>query len=263
MKNSIRIITNKSKARILYFFKNEFGEWIDVPITSELSRNKFTYSRFTKERANEIVKVINQKYNRGHGVDIFFTGEPDEFEYLKLAVKNCSGSGISCINYINKIMVLGKKSSGKTTLIEAIEEYKGVEFKKEECSGYTKYIEKSNKKKIGIWYEIEGLDISKESIEKAKETMNALAKENISTFLYCFIANEKNFIYDLRSKHRDITVLAVITQDIDNKNDEYFEKTLKDIYVMPTLAKDRELRTGDEIKAYGIDNLLSHLPGGK
>ena len=78
-----------------FYCKNEKGEWHRFANSSELS------SRYTNKSisscADNIVKVINDTYNRGdRGVDILFKGSEKDFSVLKKAVDDVQPCNITC-----------------------------------------------------------------------------------------------------------------------------------------------------------------------
>ena len=249
-RNAIRVVCNPYTNKMSYYFKNEIGEWNVLSGSSPLSRQYYTNTTVV-ERGKEIVEKIDEIYNRKNkGVDILFEGTTDSFNsFVNEIEKNYSDRDICCTVGTTKIAVLGKKSVGKTTLIEGLEKLKGFKYSKISKDNYIQYTDECNH---AHWYEVEGIDFGMENVEKTFQTIADLSEEGLSAVIYCVSAItgrieeiEKELISRIENSFAEIKVMVVLTMcykdNIQETIDE-IEKITNQAKLLVTLAK--EYKTG-------------------
>lgn len=269
-RNSLKIVCNPYTERISYYFKNEMSEWIVLSGSSVLSRQYYTKTSM-KKRAREIIDKSNEIYNRKNkGLDIIFEGDKESFDYLKGTIEYYFGEqDITCEISTTKIVVVGKSCSGKSFLIEGMEKYRGYKYIMSDFGKYTVYSDECNHAQ---WYEIKGIDLGKEYVQKAYDTIEGLISNGLSSVVYCVNATtgrleniEKDFLLGLIEKQPDLRVMVALTMchkdDIKEVIDE-IKKMTDQIKVIPILASEyktnaKDLQTGENyiIKPFGLDDL--------
>lgn len=255
-RNAVRIVCNPYTNQISYFFRNELGEWMVLAGSSPLSRQYYTITTI-EERCEDIIKKLDEIYNRKNkGLDIFFEGTSTNYNYISSAIKKyLPDRDIVCKPKVTKIAVVGKKESGKSTLIEGIANEKGYKFETIKRDQYVQHVDKSNNID---WIELNGIDYGKNEISKASSTIQDLVKDDLSTVIYCISGDsgciediEKRFIENINTTFSSITVLTVLTkcykEDVQKVIDEV-EKLTNHMEVFPVLAK--EYKTSE--KAHGM-----------
>ena len=80
---------------------------------------------------------------------------------------------------------MGKKSAGKTLLIEGLEGLHGFKYSKTEEKKYVKFADECNHAE---WFEVMGIDLGKENVERAFETVKKLSEDGLSAVIYCISA---------------------------------------------------------------------------
>lgn len=276
-RNTLKIISNPYTKQLSYYFKNEIGEWDVLSSNSPLSRKYYTNTSI-KERGHEILNIINDVYNRKNkGVDIIFEGTSKEYSCLDEEVRNnyieCN---INCRTGTTRIAILGKRDVGKTYLIEGMEELEGCGFTREEKEEYIQYTDNINNVQ---WFEIRGIDLGTEHVEKAMKTMQKLAAEGLSTVIYCISAVagkcediESNMISQLVDEYVDLKVMVALTlcykDDIISSMDE-IEKLTSHIKIVPTLAKNYKTAMKDkhgipiEVESFGLKEISEYVFEGR
>lgn len=272
-KNSIKIVCNPYTNKIQYYFKNEIGEWDVLLEDSPLSRQHYTDTSM-KETANEILEKIDEIYNRkSKGVDIFFEGTTNSYNYLQEAIKrHFADRNIQCELGTTKIAVVGKKSVGKTALIEGLEELHGFQLSKADYQNYVQYSDKLNHDE---WFEVSGIDLGKENIEKAFQTVKELAEKGLSSVIYCISGTsgriediEKELIMRLIKEFSALKVMVVLTMcykaDIQEIADE-IKRFTNQVEVVPTLAKEYKTRARNDngtpfvIEPFGLESVSAYV----
>ena len=254
MRNRIKIICAPyNDNHISYYFQNEAGAWVVCSSSSELSRNFYTHTSMA-ERAKEIVLKIDAVYNRkSNGVDIVFEGNTPDFNSLRNAIAAyLPGKDITCAFGTTKIAVTGKRSTGKTSLIEGMEAFQSLHYAVEKTESCLIYKDDCNH---AVWYEIKGIDLGQDSIERTNRVVSSLVEEGLTNIVYCVNGRsermedaEKTFVRNLVSSYPQVSVMIVITQGITNCHNlvEDIERSIDQIKVVVTLAKEFETGLVDE-----------------
>lgn len=246
-RNMLKIVCNPYTNQISYYFKNEIGEWNVLSGNSVLSRQFYTNTSM-KERAKVIMDKVDEIYNRKNkGLDILFEGTPNNYEYLQGTIKYYfSDRDISCQLGTTKIAVVGKKSVGKTYLITGLQELNGYNYNKVKKNGYTLYCDECNHAE---WYEINGIDLGKDKVEGAFNTIADLSKKGLSAVIYCISSTsgriedvEKKLIQKIVKEFSEITVMIALTMCYKEENDiqtaiDEILKVTDQIKIIPTLAQ--------------------------
>ncbi len=277
-KNIIRVVCNPISKHISYYYKNELGEWNVFSGSSPLSRSFYTNTTIEK-RAKEIVTKLDEIYNRkDKGIDIIFEGDENSFGIFKSAIeKYLPNRNVLCHMGSTKVIIVGKKGIGKTSLIEAMEDLQGMEYKIEKHDAYTLYKDQNNTE----WYEIKGIDFGRKNIEKAFTDIENVINKTSAMIVYCIHSSnrrieaaESKFIMTLVNKYPELAGMIVLTQTVNKQGLSEFideiEKLTEQIKVVPVLAKDFELDVEDEktnkpivLKSFGLDNLAAYIFEGR
>ncbi len=278
-RNTLRIVCNPYTNQISYYFKNELDEWMVLSGNSPLSRQYYKNTTM-QDRAESIVRKIDEIYNRkNRGIDILFEGTVDAFEAMEKAISNCLlGRDILCRLGTTKIAVLGKKSSGKTFLIEGLEDLNGYKYTKESKKGYTIYKDECNQAE---WYEVDGIDLGLDEIKRASKIIKQLAKEGITTVIYCISATtgriedvEGKLIAQIEKEFAELKVMVALTmcfKDEDDIKDTYdsIEKVTDQMKIVPTLAKAYKTAVKDDngkpimIEPFGLEMVSKYVFEGR
>ena len=145
-----------------------------------------------------------------------------------------------------QIQVCCKKASGKTTLIESLEDFKGFKYSKVEGNGFVVYSDECNHAQ---WYEIQGIDLGKDEIDKAYRTVKELSKEKLSVVIYCISSIsgriediERELIKRIADDFSELKVMIALTmcykdeEEVQESIDE-IEKITNQLKIVPVLAK--------------------------
>ncbi len=275
-RNALRIVCNPYRNQISYYFRNEKGVWTVLSGDSPLSRKYYTNTSM-KERAKEIAEKIDEIYNRNNkGLDILFEGTTESFDYIKGAFTYYfPDKDTICTMGVTKIAVVGKTNVGKTCLIEGMENLQGYQYSVNKYPDYLLYGDDGNHAE---WYEITGIDLGIENVERAYQTISRLTEKGLSSIVYCVNASsgrledvEKEFISKLIEENPSITVLIALTMSIkaDCKSViNEMEKITEQVKVIPILAKEYEIEivdedTGEEKiytkRPFGLDVLSKYI----
>ena len=269
MRNAVRIVCNPDTGSISYFFRNEMGEWMVLTGSSPLSRRYYTRTTI-EERHKDIVEKLDEIYNRKNkGLDIFFEGTSANYNFIAGAVKKyLPGRDIVCKLKVTKIAVVGKKGSGKSTLIEGIAREKGDSFEIKASEKCKRYIDKNNNIE---WIELRGIAFS---------AIQDLAREDLSTVIYCVSGDvgriedkEKEFIEKIRTSLSPVKVLTVLTkcykEEVQKILDE-IEKLTNHVEAFPVLAKEYKASEREHAMAasyvvapFGLKELCAFVFEGK
>lgn len=267
-RNRIKIVSAQSSKALSFFMMNEKGQWEVLSNYSDLSRKKFTTANIF-DVGDAVVEIIDRDYNTGgRGVDIRFEGPDNEYAFLQECVKRrFQSQDVSCAHHKTIVAVAGKIKSGKSTFIEEMCKYAGGTTSSVQFDGYECFTSHPSNVR---WYEIAGIDIGKEYVLSAKQTISSLIPEGVTDFIYCLSTNkieplEEDFILYVRNTYPSVNVLVLLTNYMDDVNDISIERLsdqLNGIKVLPILSKLRKTR-GGIIEAYGLDNVSRYLFEGK
>lgn len=276
-RNSIRVVCNPYTKKMSYYFKNEIGEWTVLSGSSSLSRQYYTNTTI-RERAKEIVAKIDEIYNRKNkGVDILFEGTTENYHYLCETIEKFYGNReINCILGTTKIAVLGKKSVGKTMLIEGLEKLGGYNYSKEMNEKYIQYMDECNHAQ---WYEVNGIDLGIANIEQAFQTIRELSERGLSAVVYCVSAVtgriedvEKDLIKRIEDEFSELKVMIVLTmcyKDGVQETIDEIEKITDQVKLVVTLAKAYKTNLKDSegnpiiIEPFGLEMVSEYVFEGR
>lgn len=273
-KNQMRMICNPDSGKMSYYLKNEMGQWEILLGDSPLSRNEFKrISIMNDEGASRILKKIDEVYNcKNRGVDIIFEGTMDAYLNLKKTIESetFADKNISCKVGTTKIVVVGKRASGKTSLIKGLEKLKKFDYEEETCPEYIKYRDDYNHAE---WYEVKGIDLGKKYVDNALETVERLSKEEGVVVIYCISADtgkiesiENDFINTLKKKLSDMRIIIALTKcyrDDAKKVVEEIEKIAQTIKVVPILAQNYVTKRKNSVESFGLEELLNAIFEGR
>lgn len=276
-KNSIRVVCNPYLNKMSYYLKNELGEWEVLSGSSPLSRQFFTNTTIA-ERCDQIVKKIDEIYNRKNkGVNILFEGTSENYKLLLQSIsKLCSDRNITCKLGTTKIAVVGKKAVGKSFMIEGLEDLQGFKYSKTKEKEYVKYADECNHAE---WYEINGIDLGKDKVEAAFDTVKKLSEESLSAVIYCISAStgriedtEKILIKRIADDFAELKVMIVLTMcykdDVQEVIDE-IEKGTGQVKIVPIVAKEYKTGRKDEegnphtIAPFGLEAVSAYVFEGR
>ena len=275
-RNAVRIVCNPYNNQISYYFMNEKGVWTVLSGDSPLSRQYYTNTTM-KDRAKEIALKIDEVYNRSNrGLDVLFEGTSQSYDYIKGAFEYyLPDRDIVCSIGVTKIAVVGKTNVGKTCLIEGMESLQGYKYSVNKFPDYQLYRDEGNHAE---WFEINGIDLGIENVEKACRTVTKLTENGLSVIVYCVSAAtgrleevERDFVLKMIEEHPSITILLAITVCIKADSESIvneIEKITDQVKVIPTLAKEYEIESIDEStgeeksyvkKPFGLDALSKYV----
>lgn len=276
-RNSIRVVCNPYLNKMSYYFKNEIGEWEVLSGNSPLSRQYFTNTTVT-ERCNQIVEKIDEIYNRKNkGVDILFEGTSENYKLLLQSLdKLCPDRNITCKLGTTKIAVVGKKAVGKSFMIDGLEDLQGFKYSTIKEKDYIRYSDECNHAE---WYEINGIDLGKDKVEKAFDTVRKLSEGGLSAVIYCVSSStgrieeiEKKLIKRIADSFAELKVMIVLTMcykdNIQEAIDE-IEKVTDQVKIVPILAKEYKTGMKDEngnpltIAPFGLEAVSSYVFEGR
>ena len=177
-------------------------------------------------------------------------------------------------NY-QKIMVVGKIASGKTTLIEACGQYKQRRLKVSDQGKYRVYADDVNQIQ---WYEVKGIDLGIENVENALSTVKSLIEEGCKYLLYCVPGDtgklektEIELIQKIKDSFPQVRVLIVLTKlyrEMISDIQSGMETLVGKRNVIETLAKAYATRiknpqTGEVLikEPYGIKEIYDAIGG--
>ena len=257
-RNLIKIKSDSNSNALTFYIMNEQQKWCPVSNSSVLSRKEFVDSAIG-EIADKLIRTIDLSYNIcNRGVDIYFEGTDREFEILSNTIsRSFVDKNIKCIFQQTIIAVAGKIQSGKTTLINELMKFKGLDFRFNNTTDIPTCISDDN---TVVWFEIPGIDIGIENVVAAQKSFDKLVKTGITTFIYCLSTSkieipEESLINHVVENYPSVRVIVALTQYIDEEGTTYAEnlsKRLNGIRVIPLLAKDLNTRQGS-IVSYGLD----------
>ena len=275
-RNTVRIVCDSSRNKISYFFRNKPKEWKELPSDSPLLRSKYKNTLFS-DKAKDILIKIDEIYNiKNNGVDVFFEGTTEEYKILLKTVEDfLPGRNIHCKAGSTKIAIIGKKSVGKSLLVEGIEKLNGISYQKIDSYGYVRYSNSSNSINF---YEIAGMDLGNENIEKAYDTLKKISEEKgLSSIIYCISATtgkvestEKEFILRIErdlSETKVIIALTMCYMDDIQRIINRIKNSIGEIVIFPVLSKEYKTRLKDKheekvvIDGFGLEDISRFIFG--
>jgi len=166
------------------------------------------------------------------------------------------------------VAVIGKGGSGKTELIRAIcgctESDTVNHYKKDGFSIIT------DAKTRSKWYEIDGIEIEKYSVDRTNSILSRLVRENgVSVVLYCFRSRigkiediERDFIVGLKRDYPHLKILAIVTECIDEEAAIEFAAKIslstKETKTFNVLASELRCKAG-YLQPFGIEELTEEI----
>lgn len=270
-RNALRIVCNPGTDRISYYFRNEQGEWLVLSGSSPLSRQFYTKTTLEK-RCKEIVEKADEIYNRKNkGLDIYYEGPSKGYKYLDGAIKcYLRGRDVVCKQRMTRIAVVGKEKTGKTYLIEGIEDFQKEKYKRTEKTGYKEYLDEKNNV---CWCEIKGMGLGLDPVGKTLSTIKNMMANDLSVIIYCISGTtgrieetERSFLTRLKNEFPGFMVLTVVTmcfKDDTRAVCDEIEKIIDHIEVFPVLAKEYRGSSRYIVKPFGIDVLYTYIFEGK
>lgn len=171
-----------------------------------------------------------------------------------------------------KIAVLGRCASGKTTLIQGINNHLQHQLRESVADEYFKYSGCDGT----IWYEIKGIDIGVGEPDRAFSSLENLVDKKINTIIYCISGNESRLdksemelIQRIADTFSSIKFLIVLTDCYQEKASELLNvlnRIVPSENIIQTLAepfriKKKNRKTGKpiEIASFGLDELTGAM----
>ncbi|MBO4699916.1 hypothetical protein J5690_09985 [bacterium] len=268
-KNSLKIVCDLANKRWVYYFKNEFDEWVNIPSESPLSSTAYTNTTM-REGAKRILETADRIYNRkNRGLNIVFEGNSDELLCLKNSIKSdFSYRNISLIeNSMMVIAVLGKSGAGKSVLIEELTKSYQCDSKLS-TRDYSVYTDNKNHAQ---WYKVKGIDIGEGQVERAFSTLRNITNNGLSAVIYC-VSNLYGKLEDLEIKSiksftsdfPKVRIVVALTQCYSEDSQITADKIERrcGYKVIQIIAKDKPFKS-EPIPVFGLDELSRYIFEGK
>lgn len=186
------------------------------------------------------------------------------------------GDGNTADDETKRILIAGKKSVGKTVLIEGIERKKNKRFERIVKPG--KYRIYEDKNKHITFYEIEGIDLGKDEVERTYEIIKNLMVGKAASIAYCISAEtgkiediEKDLIDRFIKEFPKATITIILTMCYKENVQEIVESlrtVCGGINVIQTLAREyktgiKDPKTGKPfvIQPFGLDEVYELVGG--
>lgn len=262
-RNRVKIVHQQDSQRTSYFSQNEAGSWVPVPSDSILSRSSFTQGSFF-EKIPDILQAISDNYNlAGRGVELVFEGPRDAMNALLACIESSfRDQNIAC-QMKHMVIVAGKCSSGKTTLIEALCEFFGYQYEKSRDIGHTYYIGNAG---LTVFSEVDGIDLGTENLDRAGQTIRSLGKARADSLIYCIPTDraEQAECELLDALHHDMPMLKIILAltcclyDNPSPIVRRIKERIPYARICPVLARERRLR-GIVAEPYGLDAIVDGI----
>lgn len=262
-RNRIKIICDSQNGTLSYRFQNEEMKWMPLSRFSVLSQRQFTMTSI-RQSALEILNVIQRVYNpKNRGVQVLFEGLDKDFAYLcKVLEEEFPNGTIYCDRIRKNVIVAGKRSVGKTTLIEALARKRGIQYTTVAEAGYTHY---ESEQDFIEWYEVEGIDLGGDNVKRIERVIDTLAEQGMALLLYCLDSDrvepsEMQLVQHMRDTYSEISLLGILTNAVSLDASETVEKTgqMLGVKMLPILAEDKRVR-GGVIQAYGHEDVLQAI----
>ena len=260
--------------------EKKFINFVDQKIITDNSFQEEVLTKYNMELLLSTIKSLFQELNIPNSIN-------KELEH-NLTTNEFSQK----LNHFN-ILILGRAGIGKTTLINSILQFEGTDKELLTGEGTSKTIGppigyvSDSVKGLRLW-DSQGIDKEKYNIPKVvedvKELINQASINNdpdkfIHCIWYCISGNrfetsESESISELMSIYDDDTlpIIIVYTEAYSDKiaedvcfevkkvlNDIVNKEKIKEINIIPVLAKDKEIKVGDisdTVEKYGIKPLM-------
>lgn len=260
--------------------EKKFINFVDQKIITDNSFQEEALTKYNTELLLSTIKSLFQELNIPNSIN-------KELEH-NLTTNEFSQK----LNHFN-ILILGRAGIGKTTLINSILQFEGTDKELLTGEGTSKTIGppigyvSDSVKGLRLW-DSQGIDKEKYNIPKVvedvKELINQASINNdpdkfIHCIWYCISGNrfetsESESISELMSIYDDDTlpIIIVYTEAYSDKiaedvcfevkkvlNDIVNKEKIKEINIIPVLAKDKEIKVGDisdTVEKYGIKPLM-------
>ena len=260
--------------------EKKFINFVDQKIITDNSFQEEVLTKYNTELLLSTIKSLFQELNIPNSIN-------KELEH-NLTTNEFSQK----LNHFN-ILILGRAGIGKTTLINSILQFEGTDKELLTGEGTSKTIGppigyvSDSVKGLRLW-DSQGIDKEKYNIPKVvedvKELINQASINNdpdkfIHCIWYCISGNrfetsESESISELMSIYDDDTlpIIIVYTEAYSDKiaedvcfevkkvlNDIVNKEKIKEINIIPVLAKDKEIIVGDisdTVEKYGIKPLM-------
>ena len=260
--------------------EKKFINFVDQKIITDYSFQEEVLTKYNTELLLSTIKSLFQELNIPNSIN-------KELEH-NLTTNEFSQK----LNHFN-ILILGRAGIGKTTLINSILQFEGTDKELLTGEGTSKTIGppigyvSDSVKGLRLW-DSQGIDKEKYNIPKVvedvKELINQASINNdpdkfIHCIWYCISGNrfetsESESISELMSIYDDDTlpIIIVYTEAYSDKiaedvcfevkkvlNDIVNKEKIKEINIIPVLAKDKEIIVGDisdTVEKYGIKPLM-------
>ncbi|MDR0906786.1 MAG: hypothetical protein LBN00_11570 [Oscillospiraceae bacterium] len=260
---------------VFNYISENFDGKSEIILKVEVLQLDYDRRRVEFERFEENVKKFNKTSETKVTleIDVNKSAPKQEVEVLATEIQSNQPAADSTTAEPKptlKVAVVGKISSGKTVLIEGLTEYNNSACESSLLSyGATKYSDFNNNIE---WFEIAGIEFGKENVIRAREVLDKLISDNgVSVVLYCFSAQtgkiediERDFIVDVKQKHPDIIVCAVVTACVEEITSRIFadkvSKSTKQTKAFTVLAKEMRTNAG-YLQPFGLDELIKNIFG--
>ena len=190
-----------------------------------------------------------------------------------IKAKEKSRSAIAGEDFSRKIMVAGRKASGKTTLIKACLKHRQRLLEVTHYDDYCLYDGGRDQ-----WYEINGIDLGMENVEKTRATVKKLVAEGSMYLFYCVSEEtgkletaEKTLITTIKNEFPQLQIFIVLTnayRELISDIQTEMEKLVGKGKVIETLAKPymtkiKNPQTGQAriVESYGIEQIYDAIKG--
>jgi len=247
---------------ILKYIKENFYVEKTVNIEINVSQNGYEKCKIQFDLFKKYVSGFNSCNNLK--VDVIENIIPTESTLSDIVDSQPSAKTAPNIN----VAVIGKGGSGKTELIRAI------------C-GYTESDTVNNDKKDGFsmitdaktgskWYEIDGIEIEKYSVDRTISILSCLVRENgVNIVLYCFRSRtgkiediERDLIVKLKHDYPNLKILAIVTECIDEEAALEFAGKIslstKETKTFNVLARELPCKAG-YLQPFGLEELSDEI----
>ena len=254
------------KAAIQLIKKEKSTKGDQVKNTDILKAEKKGISDATKSTVEKSISRSSKDVQEKNNNEQVGISKHDEITVSSFAVENTNinvNSNLSFRSRAEKIIVVGKRGTGKTTLIEGLEKTSGRTLNVSEYGKYRFYEDANGELQL---YEIKGIDLGMDEIDNAYKTIADLRQDSTAKILYCISGGvgrieeaELDLIRKLASMSGNniyIVLTLCFKEDIQDTID-VIHKAVGNITIVQTLAKD--YKTGIKIQEQKKQQLFHHL----